>query len=652
MVSERTHALGLYWLMSAGLLALPLGCSTCGPDGSAVPFKRDEAKSAAAKPAVVTKDAGAELASGEPVPGVAYDEPKTSIELEGVALKLEEGAIRAALPYETDGDKVTLLVTQSATGVLALERSALHDGAWTVPKRVALLEASARDGTTCSAKAIGLLALGASYALVDAELACDAAPATAPKAATDPPMPSDSDLAVPPAKGGGHAERCFWIVSREGEPRVLQHIDTATAQSADAPHVEPALQSRDLDGDGRSDLVLALNVSVDDKPPTRIELKLFDRAAGLAPSGDEPEKTLLELAEQAKNERKHNPNAALELAQRALDVHAALCRESATSSLRIGGRGLDCGPSLGAGRALSLVIAMLAAQGKTLKALSLYQSLDERAYRLTDNDRERARVALQALVDRSALTYREGPQLKASSSMRARRSAIAFLDEGHLLLRGIPARSYDLASGETEATGIAADTAIVSPDGRFAINAIIRGCDGYHASIGRAGQALAGVMGGPTVSEPLIVGADPPPGARCPALSAEQRRDDGGLHAIDWTAQGILFARDQTLLLLALDGGAAAGQPARTLSGSDAPPTRAYSDRLTADGRYLALPTPLGIAVYDRSRGSTRLLGAPEGTAPISDVALSPSGRTVALVRGRQVYIGRAPEPSAPANPP
>jgi hypothetical protein len=44
------------------------------------------------------------------------------------------------------------------------------------------------------------------------------------------------------------------------------------------------------------------------------------------------------------------------------------------------------------------------------------------------------------------------------------------------------------------------------------------------------------------------------------------------------------------------------------------------------------------------------LLAVPESPEPISDVALSPSGRSLALVRGRQIYIGQA-APNAPAAP-
>jgi hypothetical protein len=636
------RARGLCWLVTTSTLLF--GCSTCGPDGSAVPFKRNEAKAAKTDPVAETKDAGsrARAPPGEEGPaGTAYPAQTASVELAGATLKRAEGAIRAALPYTADGDKAALLVTQDADGALALERSALRGGAWGAPARVAPLPMPAAEGAVCAPKAMALRALGTSYALVDAALACDTSAA--------PPAPSDSDVAALAAPSGPGA-RHLWIASLGAAPRLLQHVEIGAPASEGAARIEPALQSRDLDGDGRADLLLALDVLVGDQPPTRVELKLFDRAGGLAPGGDEPEKTLLAIADQAKDERKRNAGAALELARRALAVHAALCGESATSRLRIGGRGVPCGASLAAGRAATVLIAQLAGQGKVLQALELYRALDGREYRLLDNDRERARLAVHGLIDDRSLAFRKGPTLDAPPPARARRSAIAFIDEGHLLLRGTPARSYDLGSGEVAAVGMAADTSLTSPDGRFAVYAVVRSCKGYHVSIVNAAQAVAGIVTGPSVSEPLVLAAAPPAGARCPELSAEQRHDDGGLRVLDWTPQGLLLAREQTLWLLALDASATAQAPARELAKTDAPPRRPHSEQLTGDGRYLALPTPLGVAIYDRARDTTRLLAVPESPEPISDVALSPSGRSLALVRGRQIYIGQA-APNAPAAP-
>lgn len=447
-----------------------------------------------------------------------------------------------------------------------------------------------------------------------------------------------------------HAERHFWVIALDPSPRVVEHI-AADAQAGDTLRVEPALQSRDLDGDGNADVLVVVDVQDRDEPPTRIELKLYDRAGGLARDREEPEKTLRELADQAKTSRKGNPDRAFAVAQHVLAVHTALCREAGAPRLRIAGRGLECGPSLAAGRAATIAVATLAGQGKLQAALALYEALDTPAYRLLDNDRERARYAMHALVDDRGYAFRSGPVLDLAPGPKARRGAIAFIDEDHMLLRGPTARSYDLASGAVEPIGIPADVTVTDPTGRLVISDVVRSCQGYHLVIANSAQLVAGVVTGPSVAEPLALHADPPAGAHCPQLSTEQKRDDGGIQVLDWSARGVLLLREQALFLLVLDAAGNAAEPARALGPGDAPPALAHSGALTANGRYLAQRTPLGIAIFDRAQGKTRVFAAPDGGGTISDVALSPSGRKLALLRGRQVLIGEPREPGAAPAP-
>jgi hypothetical protein len=160
------------------------------------------------------------------------------------------------------------------------------------------------------------------------------------------------------------------------------------------------------------------------------------------------------------------------------------------------------------------------------------------------------------------------------------------------------------------------------------------------------------VVAGTNSSEPLIVAAPPPANARCPQLSPEQRRDSGGLRALAWTAQGVLLSRGQALWLVALDASAHATQPAIELAPSapiaGLPP---HSSELTPDGRYHALITPLGVAIHDRKLGATRLVALPADAPPVSDVAVSPSGRRVAVVRAGRLLVGVPREAHAVAAP-
>jgi hypothetical protein len=647
------------WHGRAGLalVLLPLlGCSSCSGD-RAVPFKRGVA---AGEP---TTDPGTgravpPAATGPGLPGAptppshGYPAGTARIELGGRSLSLEHGAVRAALEVTLEGDDASslLLVLEDVAGAASLARAHRAGPGWSPPEPVAALSGGgAGPAAACSLQSASLVGLGTSYALAETSLDCTAT-ATSP-AAPQPAAPATTTAPAappprepPPAPAATHAQHHLWIATLEQPPRVLEHVATLDPEGPEQPRVTATVQSRDLDDDGLADVLLALDVAVGE-PPTHVEIKLYNRAGGLARDTAEPERTLLELADRAKAERRSNAADAGALARRALALHGALCRESGTARLLLGtAHGLDCGASLGAGRAASVLAAVLATEGKLLDALARFQTLDQPSYRLTDNDRERARYALKSRVDEHGYAWRAGPALEPATGPQARRGAVAFIDEGHLLLRGAPGRSYDLGSGTLEPIGIPAQIAITDPSGRFALSTVVRSCDGYRLDVVLATQVVAGMVAGPSVSEPLIARAEPPPGAHCPELTREQRADTGGLRALEWTPQGVLLARGAELLLLPLDAAAAARGEARVLAPTDAVPGLSQSGELTADGRYHALITPLGLAIQDRKQGSTRLIAPPDGAGAITELALSPSGSILAVVQGAKVLIGTARE--------
>jgi len=691
------------WLL---LLAAGLGgCSTCNGGDHTVPFKRgssvDPTPFASATGAAV--DPQNEPPTQAPArDGMVFEAETKHVDVAGLALEVPDGAIRAALEVQLDETPSLLVITTDGAGAVRLMQAQPVAGRWSPPSPMSALELAA----DCELTAARLKALDVNYAVAYAEADCGAPPAAgaantpaAPQApapqppapqAPAPPAPAPPAPAPPAPPTAPEAsttpagmvpvqrtELHQWIVTLERTPRVLEHIATTERGDAPWPRVTAALQSRDLDGDETADINLSLDVATETQEATHIDVKLLNRAGGLAHDTIEPEATLLGLADQAKSERKKNAAQARLLAERVLTVHDALCRESPTAKVRMGSApGLDCGASLAAGRAASILTALLASQGKLLDALDLYRRLGGAAFRLTDNDWDRARQALQATVDSSSIGWRSGPALEAANSPDVRRSAVAFTDETHLLLRGAVTRSFDLASGTVGATESALSTLITDPTGHFAVSAVVRSCQGYHLRIVSSAQVISGLVVGPSVAEPLIVGEPPAPAMRCPELTAQARASEmhsesGGFRVLDWTAQGVLLAREQTLFLLpvATDGTRnAAAAPVQALDANAVLPNLLQPSMLTPDGRYLALITPLGIAVHDRRLGSTRLFAAgesatPEGP-PITDVALSPSARNLAFVRGGQLFFGiprgagepastsAGPEPPNPPAPP
>lgn len=673
VVLRRAHAHGTAVARASGR-GESRGGSGCD-DSPAVPFKLSTSRRGSyenPQPGTTAQD----VPSAAARVGVSFAAGTTQVELAGRGLALSDGAIRAALEVELDGDAPTelLLVTQDPQGQPVLAHTRQGDRGWALPQPIA----GAVGEGPCTLQAASFELLDGNYAVARADLECttpEAAagagaeptgalpgPANPPapdgplEPATATPAPAAAAAGTVPAAAGAAAarrERQLWILALEATPRLVERVATAVPADNRALQVTAKLQSRDLDGDGHPDLVLGLDARGGERPEAHVDIELLSRAGGLSPSGREPEATLLALADRAKAERKGNAARAGETARQVAALHGALCRESGTALVRIGGvQGVVCGASLAAGRAASVLAAVLAAQGQLLESIEAYEALRQPMYRLTDNDWERARVALAARADASSHEFRAGPTVAVPSSPRARRSAIAFLDEQRLLLRGSPAQSYDLVSGELAPIGIAGDLALTDPSGRYALSAIVRSCQGYHLSIVEASRVALGAVAGANASEPLIAAAPPPPNARCPQLSPEQRRDDGGFRALAWTAQGVLLGRGQVLSLLALD----ASMHAAALA-SELPPSAAlaglppHSSELSPDGRYHALITPLGVAIHDRQHGATRLVALPADAPPVSDVAVSPSGRRVAVVRGGRLLVGVPRETHATAAP-
>jgi hypothetical protein len=450
----------------------------------------------------------------------------------------------------------------------------------------------------------------------------------------------------------------LWVIAVSETPRVLERIELPASGDSSGPKLDVSLRAGDLDGDGHSDLHVGIDVSAPELAATHVDVRLWNRAGGLARDRNEPEQTLLALADEAKAARKRKPASAAQLARQVLTTHGALCRESGQARLGFdGGQGLECGPSLAAGRAGSVLAAVLATDGKLLDALERYETLRSPTLRLTDNDWERVRSALDARVDRTGFSWREGPAVPLPPGSLARLSVIAFLDERRVLLRGPSPRTYDLTTQTVEPIGVHGATLIIDPGARFALVGVTRSCEGPKLNIVRVAQVLEGVVAGPPVSEPLITGAALQRGAPCPPNAAQPRDEPGGFRPLAWTAQGVLLARGPQLWLLPLDASAHAAGPAQLLAPAAALPSLGYSGEVSGNGRMHALITPLGIAVLERASGRVRLVALPDGgTLPTTDLALSPSGRSIAIVRGGKLFVATAnavtPPPTSPTPAP
>ncbi len=646
--------------MTIALTAVLSGCGACEEGEHSVPFKRDEPVST---PTLAAPDAATDAGADAfvPVEGGTHPTGTQRIDFaDGTSIEIADGTLRAWLTVDLDADADldALLVTATATGELVLARAERRGDSFTAPHSVAALGAGAE---ACALETPSLRRFAAGFVSVHAETRCAASLSARTAAGLDDAAPAPTSTPTPHAPPSP-AEH-LWIVTIEPLPRIAEHVswESGSAREPGAVVVDSvALSSADLDADGHADIELkvALRRTLDPEPFT-LTLALFDRPAGLARDPAQPEASLRRLADGARDALRRDPARALASADRVLALHAAVCREAGRASLRFDdASGLACGRSRAAGRAAAVRAAALARTGALLAAIEAYDALATEAYDVPGVDRDRAREALAAQASKT-LSWRKGPALDLASGPAARLSAVAFVDEDTLLLRGNAPRNYALADGAESPTGVAGDVLVSDPSGHFAIVGVVRTCEGHALRTVLASQVVAGIVGGRSVSEPLVLASAPPPGARCPGKLLPPLRDDaGGWRVLDWTESGVLLVRAGELWRLALDEAAKAAQPAvRVAATEDAQPRHAGA--LSTSGRHLALVTQLGVAVVDRATGAATLVPfagselAQAAARTALDVAVSPSGRRVAIAHAGHVFVAseQAPAPATPIAP-
>jgi len=600
--------------------ALPL--SACGDDGQ-VPFgleteeaagQNDPAGGEGPTPATVPDDFA-------PITGQVLEPGNRSLAVEGAPLESPDADVRALLAedFDGDGDRDALMVR-------------VHDGA-------AHVAFARRDGSSFGA----MTTLGGPLA---ARAGCDV---SATELSTV--SPTYAVARISRACDGGENDESIWIVSVDGTPRAHEQVVLLPPEGRAAGDVTVSLRVEDRDQDGHLDVVLDVGVTADGGGASaRASIAWLDRPSGLARDTAEPEASLAALAENAHTSIRGDADQALGTARRALALHSALCREAGGPRLRFGGSdGLACGASLAAGRAAAVATAALARSGAVFAALEAGERLDDDGYQVSRADRRLAGQALEAMATTEGVTAWSGPSVTLPPGPLVRLPMVAFLSETQLLVHGSPPRIIDLATPDAPPTTPhqATQEVLVDPSGQLAVTAIERTCDGYALSIVRAADVVAGVVAGRPVATPLLAAKAPPPGARCPTLPADVRRDDGGYRVVGWAPQGIVAVRgvETHVVPLTVDG-RAAGDPQR-LGDGDPTPAPIHGGGATVDGATYALSTPHGIVVHHRGPSPRTVLLRPqgwsgEGVSP-HDVVVSPNRDRVAYVRAGRVHTLRFP---------
>lgn len=657
------------------------GCHGCHRR-SPVPFKRGEASAAKTQSGAASSPTSV-AQPFSPSVGSVYPEGTSQIDLGGSAIKAPQGWIGASLSVDLDQDRDldALLVFAERDAPTVLRYTERLQETLSEPRDVGIL-APARAGCQVSATEIRVLA--PVFASISIRLTCTAqaeqpAPANSEKPSTrltplpanpvvQPPTqpsqppgpvaegksavvsPSTPPATAAPTPPASFSEQHLWVVALERPPRIMAHfalLSPPDNRGEETLNIE--LSSQDFDQDGYVDLLIAIaNKAHGNDAPDKIDLHWLNRPSGLARDPAQPEKALADLANRASKLLNQNVEQALTNAQQVLALHGALCRESGVARFAIEERaGIACGLSAGAGKAAAVKVVALAKKGQLFAALEAYGALDNPAFRLSEPDRSLAREALYLLAAVSEATWQEGPAHHLTSKAAVRLSAIAFVDENSLLLRGSAPIRYDLtARSYLPAEPAQGSTVIRDPSERFAIAGVYRGCDGYKLRIvDSARAASAKSENEKVVSEPLIEARPAPVGSGCAEPTVSMRGDDGGFHVMGWGIKGVVLIKAGRVSLLPLDteahasSGLVAVAPERPLPGPIA------AGAAAPGGGAYALLTPAGIILRNAASSQKQQVFRPPqwDFARATDVAVSPSGKKLALLSAGRVYIATLP---------
>ncbi|MFW6067255.1 MAG: hypothetical protein ACOC97_02875 [Myxococcota bacterium] len=592
--------------------ALVPACTACEDDPSGrVPF-RQGADEPPDRPAPEDEDA-----PFEPAVARTFPEGTARVAVEGAPLTAAGGSVRALLPLDVDGDgdRDALLVRAADDGSATLAFARREGDGF---RKVESVGDLAPAGEDCRTTDPSLRTVSRRYAVVSLQRICP-------------------DAAV----------RTLGILSIGDSPHLLERISLLPEEGRTPGEVRLGLRTADISGDDHEDVILEVAV----RPPGakeagRVSLPWLDRPAGLARDKSEPDASLSEIADRAREALAEDPDAAASLAQRALALHGVLCRESDGARLRFGDTdGLTCGPSAGAGRAAAVEAAALARRGDFFAALQAEQRLTQPGYRVTETERGLVERAWARAPVPDGIRWRKVASHRPGAMPDVHLPAVSFSDAETLLLRGGSPQVVDLETGESKPAPEAAGPGLVrDPTGELAVVDVHRTCEGYALSIVRAEDVVAGVVAGRPVAEPLLEPKAPPAGARCPDLDGSSVREDtGGWHVLGWAPQGVVAVRGAAVRIVPLTvDGQRAGEASELEPGTP-PPAPLPRGQATPDGRTYVLGSAHGVLLrHTGPDGQTHLL-RPEGWSgnaePPEDVAIAPDASRVAVLRGGDVWV-------------
>jgi hypothetical protein len=413
-----------------------------------------------------------------------------------------------------------------------------------------------------------------------------------------------------------------WLVTIEAQPRVRERITVLPPNDRSTAVIGLDLAVEDRDEDGYDDVTANLSIA-----DTKIALGWLNRPGGFARDASQPEARLKELADEAWGSLRTNSAAAEAQAQRVLDAFVALCRESGAARIGLSGtQGLQCEQSLAAGRAASVATAAAIRRGSFVRALELQRWWENNAFQPSAEERNLVQAAWRKAKAKASASWRV---IDSESSP----VSLYFQDDETLIIDGRAPRRVQLSTGaKTRLSEAEIVPPTRDPSGRFAVRSVRATCVGYEAELGpirgkQSHRALIQKRAGNRACRSAI---------DRPATVFEWT-------VLGWAPQGLVAASGDLLRIVPLNEFAKpAGRPIDLSPGSPLPaPIRGA--RVTRTGTRYVIPHAEGVVVRDWQQGGTGLWLRPADweavPGELRSIAISPSGRQVALQKGNEIRV-------------
>lgn len=533
----------------------------------------------------------------------AVDRPK----IDGKEIPVD--FVRALLAHDLDGDgdRDALLLVHDTVQRLRLVASMRDDSGYQAPTDVAGF--TAPGDASCTTSSASLSAIARDKGVLQVALACG-----------DPPRPMPDSLTV---------------LSLEAPPRVYERFEVAGDK--ETALLSLSLAGKDVDGDGHTDLLLRVARRAEGDADAALELTWFDRASGLSRDVREPETTFAAWASLAREQLPKKPEKARVSAERTLFFENALCRERGAPALIVSGApGITCGRSAGAASALVTKALADAREKHVADALADYAELAARGQLPSGKPLERLMKALSSLPRREGISLRQGPSAQLVTRPPVHLPSARFISETRLLVHRTQPILYDLERAEELPVNEVIDDLIRDPSGQFLVEDVEReACGGARLRIERAKPPGTPYVHSPAVSTPPITEHAP-----C-AEAGGSSFADSPYHVLGWAPQGVVLSHGREAVIVPLDvQGMPASAPFALPEGSPLP-APLPSGQASPDGARYAELSPAGVLVFQR--GADPELWRPDGFGAIAlnarEVAISPSGRHVAVVADGTVYV-------------